>query len=379
MSATDPPLRVLHLTAGSDAGGVSRYLHELARGSVDRGCQVAIAGERGAWHELFADSPAQWLEQPLKGNLLALHRAARALRRQRWDIVHAHSRRAALVGRRIARAQRIPLLFTLHLTGIPLRGLWRWLSDFGDHCHAPSSAARQWLIDSAGVAPARITVIPHGLDESRFPVADAAARLRARAQLQLPADAPVAAYVGRFDVPKNEHWLLDLAEQSRPWLPDLRLLLVGEGPHEAELRRSLAERGLDERVQILSYRAPQPIYAAIDLLLLPSAQEGFSYVCAEAMATGRAVLRTQTAGAAEMIVPGRTGQTTPIEREAFLTTAQQMLADRPRLHAMGAAAATHVRAHLSLCLQLERTVSLYRQLIAAHAPRRRPQPSGSRA
>jgi glycosyltransferase involved in cell wall biosynthesis len=363
-------LRILHLTAGSDAGGVSRYLHESCTRMAAKGHHVRIAGEVGAWHALFGESGIAWIQAPLKGGLVKLHLASRRLlghlREQPVDLIHTHYRKSALIGGWLARRLGVPMLFTLHLTGIPMRGPWRWLSDFGDHTHAPSSAARQWLL-GAGVPDARISVIPHGIDPQRFPLASNDDRLAARLKLGLSAGATVAAFVGRFDEPKNEDWLLDLAAAAGGRLPDLHLLLVGEGPHEGALRRRIEADGLAQRVRLLPYQDPLPVYQAIDALLLPSSQEGFSYVCTEAMCVGRPVLRTRTAGTHEHVIEGVTGASVPVDRQAFLDAATAFLSDRGGLVRMGGAAASHVREHLTIDRQIDATESLYRRLTTHRA------------
>ena len=365
------PISVLHLTAGSEAGGISRYLSNLCRAMHAEGHRVVIAGRRGAWQSLFDDAPWPWIDVPLHRGPLALRRSASRLTeylsRHPVDVVHAHYRRSALVGRRVARRGGLPLLFTLHLTGVPMRGPARWFSDFGDHAHAPSQMARQWLIDEAGVDPKRVTVIPHGVDPQDFPVADGDRRRAARADLGLPADCVVAAFVGRFDEPKNEGWMLDLAAASRQTLPSLRVALMGEGPREPLIRHRIRSDGLADRVMLLPFADPRPLYEACDAVFLPSSQEGFSLVTSEAMCMGRPVLRTRTAGTQEHIVEDVTGRSVPIDRDAFIKAALGLLYDPGALHRMGLAAASHVREHLTFEQQRDRMLALYRRLIRGSA------------
>ncbi len=367
VAAPDRPISVLHLTAGSEAGGISRYLFNLCRAMHDGGHHVVVAGQRGAWQNLFDDAPWTWIDVPLQRGVLALRRSAahlsEVLSRHRVDVVHAHYRKSALVGRSVARRGSLPLLFTLHLTGIPMRGPVRWFSEFGDHAHAPSQMARQWLIDEARVDPQRVTVIPHGVAPQDFPVADADQQRIARTTLGLPLDGVVAAFVGRFDEPKNEGWMLDLAAASRRSLPSLRVVLMGEGPHEQGLRRRIRSEGLCDRVDLLPFGDPLPLYHACDAVLLPSSQEGFSLVNSEAMCAGRPVLRTRTAGMQEHIVEDVTGRSVPIDRDAFIEGSMRFLRDREALCRMGSAAASHVRKHLTFEQQLGETLALYRRLI----------------
>src|SRR5690606_6605106 len=167
---------ILHLTAGSDAGGLSRYIFDLSSAMRAAGHYVTVAGQRGAWHWLFEDAPFPWIDLPLKGGPVALWAAARQLRE--WmrdhpvDVIHTHYRRPTLVARRLGR----PVLYTLHLSHLSLafpRGL---LSDFGDHTHVASEEALEWLTRAAAVPAERATLIPHCIAPSRFRVADSAAR-----------------------------------------------------------------------------------------------------------------------------------------------------------------------------------------------------------
>jgi glycosyltransferase involved in cell wall biosynthesis len=335
-------MRILHLTAGSDAGGVSRYIFDLCTAMQAAGHEVAVAGERGLWHKRFADAPWPWIEAPLKAGPLGLLRAIKILRRylaeHPVDILHAHFRKAAIVGRRLQKQGLPALLYTLHGSHIPLNGFWGWMSDFGDHVHVPSSEARQWLIDEAKVQPNRITLIPHGIHVDRFPVPDESARRAARTGLGLTEEDLVAVYLGRLEYQKNEEWMIDLA-------------------------REIEQRGLGRRIQMLGHREPLPVLQAADALLLPSLREGFSYACAEAMCAGVPVLRTRTSGTKELIVEGVTGRSVEIERTAFVRESMKFMSDRDELRRMGVSAAGHIRANFTFERQLAQTLELYQRLI----------------
>jgi glycosyltransferase involved in cell wall biosynthesis len=366
---TDRPLRILHLTAGSEAGGLSRYLYDLCRAMHFLGHKVAIAGEPGAWHEMFEAAPWPWIKAPLKGGPLSLYRATRTLRQyladHPMDILHTHYRKATLVARRLQKPIGVPLLYTLHSSHLSLSGTWRWLSDFGDHTHVAATDARRWLIEQAHVPAGQITVIPHGIDASRFPRVNPATRRAARAGLGLHANDRVALYVGRLDNLKNEEWMLDVAGRSRSAIPNLRVLMAGDGPHDIDLRRRIERENLGNRVQLLGHRDPLPLYYAADALLLPSQREGFSLVCAEAMCAGIPVLRTRTSGTADLIIEGTTGCSTEINKTAFVNAAIQFLQNPPGLAKMGIAAAEHIRRNFTFQRQLDDTIGMYRRLVDA--------------
>jgi glycosyltransferase involved in cell wall biosynthesis len=366
---TERPLRILHLTAGSDAGGLSRYIYDLSTAMLARGegHTIAVAGERGAWHWLFEKAPFPWIDVPLKGGPLALRRAARTL--NAWlkdnpvDVIHTHYRRPTLVARKLQidrRPRRPPILYTVHLSDLKLTWPWSMFSDFGDHTHVASAEARRWVIEDARVPAERVTLVPHGIDVSKFPLADEATRRAARESLKLPQDVRIAAFVGRFDDPKNEDWLVHIAAA----MPNLHVIYAGEGPREPSLRAQAERLCLGDRFHLLGHRDPLPVYQATDALLLPSLREGFSLVCAEAMSVGTPVLRTRTAGTEELIIENVTGRSVEvIEYTRFRDAAIEFLSqDTSTLRGMGHAAAEHVRKNFTFDRQLEQTLALYRKV-----------------
>ena len=380
------PLRILHVVLASEPGGLSRYVVELTRAMRAQGHDVTVAGDRGEAHGMFERERISWIDIPLKGGPLAFLKSAsllkRHLRDHPVDVIHTHYRRATLLARRVkrhARAQpadpthaRAPILYTLHLSHINISGPRRWLTDFGDHTHIASEDARAWTTNDARVPPQNVTLIPHGIDVARFPLADDETKRDAKRSLGLDPDALVASFVGRFDYPKNEHWLLDLACATRGQMPNLHLLLVGGGPNEPALRDRVDGENLHDRVHLFGHRDDTlSVYHASDLLLLPSAREGFSYVCAEAMCAGVPVLRTRTSGVTETVVEDVTGRSVPIDHDAFIDASVRMLSDPGALKRMGQAAARHVREKLTFDRQLAQTVELYRRLAKLDRPRDR--------
>jgi glycosyltransferase involved in cell wall biosynthesis len=375
--SSNRPLRILHVTQHSEPGGLSRYIHDLALAMHRAGHDVRVAGNRGGWHWLFERAPFPYLELPLDHGPVGLWRAARALREHLRDhpvdVIHSHYRRTTAVARRLQSrggpAAPPPLLYTIHLTDIPLTWRTRLWGDWGDHVHVASGESRRWAVEAAGIDPRRISLVPHGIQVDRWPVADDAARQAARARFGVGREDRVAVYVGRLDVPKNVDWLLDVADRSRDAVPHLKLLVAGAGPSEGDFLRGRRDRGLESRVvPVGELEDPLPVYQAADAMLLPSQREGFSLATAEAMSVGVPVCRTRTAGAAELIVEGVTGRSAPIDREAYVRAAVDFLRDGDALARMSRRAPEHVRQHFTFDRQLRDTLALYRRLAGLEQP-----------
>jgi D-inositol-3-phosphate glycosyltransferase len=221
-----------------------------------------------------------------------------------------------------------------------------------DRLVVPTPAEARQLVELYGASPAKVSIVPHGVDRGRVFPGDRAA---ARAALGV-AHRHVLAFVGRLQPLKApDVAVLTLAElcRRRPDL-DVELLVVGgasgNGDGEpARLRRLAAANGIADRVRLL---APRPhdrlatIYRAADLVLMPSWSESFGLVALEAQACGTPVVAAGVGGLLHAVGDGTTGILLASHQpEAWAGTVAQLLSSPRRLAAMGAAAARFAGAH----------------------------------
>jgi glycosyltransferase involved in cell wall biosynthesis len=185
-------------------------------------------------------------------------------------------------------------------------------------------------VEAAGVRPRRLR---HGVDLDQFPYRPA------------PDNDPLSLLaVGRLVEKKGFDVLIEaMSLLDRP----CRLRLVGTGPLEASLRTAIADRGLEDRVELLgrrTHRQLPELYAAADAVVVPSVvdssgdRDGLPNVVLEAMASGRAVVASDVASIPSAVVDGSTGLLVPPRDPKMLAQALATLVDSPRLrHAMGRA------------------------------------------
>jgi starch synthase (maltosyl-transferring) len=179
----------------------------------------------------------------------------------------------------------------------------------------------------AGLDPARLTVIPNGIDPAPF---DAAIPLR-RGAIGVPDNVHLALYIGRLDVQKGLPDLLEAAERVIAQRPDWHLALAGDGPQRDWVRAQLADRpGLRVNVHWLGQRDDIPsLLKSADVLVLASRWEGMPNVVLEAMAARRPVIGTAVEGTEDLVVPGQTGWLVPRGDVAALCLALLEAADSP--------------------------------------------------
>jgi glycosyltransferase involved in cell wall biosynthesis len=149
--------------------------------------------------------------------------------------------------------------------------------------------------------------------------------------------------------------------------PRLRLLIAGDatGPYADGVRRRLADLGLAKRVLLPGSIVDVPgLLAAVDVFVLPSLSEGMSNALLEAMAAGRPIVATEAGGNAECLDGGNAGLLVPPGDADALGRALERLVDAPdRGRELGRRALARARDEYSLAKMLDRTETLYAELL----------------
>lgn len=168
---------------------------------------------------------------------------------------------------------------------------------------------RRYLIDEYGIPAERVSLVYQGTDVQTF-APDAARAAEARRRYPIPEGAfPVLGSVGSFEERKGQVGLLEAVASLRERLPNIHLILVGDGPDEELLRAKTSELGLEEHVTFFPFtREPVYVFEVIDILVLASLyKEGLPNVLLEALAMGRPVVSSRLAGTPEAVHDGETG------------------------------------------------------------------------
>ena len=203
----------------------------------------------------------------------------------------------------------------------PVLGLLRRFHNLTRRTFVPTQASRRELT-RAGFQ--HISVVGRGVDTERFTPAARSAALRA--SWQAGEDTPVFLAVGRIAAEKNVELALRAFEAARRERPDLRMVVVGDGPARARLTTAYpaarfvgAQRGADLAAH----------YASADAFLFPSLSDTFGNVVMEALASGLPVVAFDCAAAAEHVVDGLSGRVAVPGDEAGFIAAASALARSP--------------------------------------------------
>jgi starch synthase (maltosyl-transferring) len=363
----DRPVAVALVITDLDVGGAERALTALATrlepARWRRG--VFCLGGPGRLAEVLrqADVPCECLGVSRRNPLQAIVRLAGHLRRFRPELVQSflfHANLAArlaapwagqawvLGGLRVAERQKRWHLVLDRLTA-------RWAT--GSVCVSPG--VLRFSRDVAGLDPARLTIIPNGIDPAPFDRAEPVPR----AAIGVSDDAHLALCVGRLNPQKGLPDLLDAAERVIAWRPAWHLVLAGDGPDRDWLLRQLAERPvLHDRVRWLGPRDDIPgLLKSADVLVHAALWEGMPNAVLEAMAAKRPVVGTAVEGTEDLVIPGQTGWLVPPRDVAALSQALIEAVDAPeRCRRYGEAGRLRVEQEFAL----EATVRAYERLWA---------------
>lgn len=153
------------------------------------------------------------------------------------------------------------------------------------------------------VASSSFHVLKNGVDAENMAF-DSNRRSLIRAELDIDEGAPVFGHVGRLTEVKNHKFLLDVFEIVHHAVPSSKLLLVGKGELENELRKIVEVKGLSDSVLFVGLREDvSSLLSAMDVFLFPSFSEGLSCAVIEAQTSGLPVLLSTGVPESAAILP----------------------------------------------------------------------------
>ncbi len=240
------------------------------------------------------------------------------VRRNGIQIVHAHDYKTDLLAVLLSRAEGTKAMATAHgWTGHSPRERYLYypadkrLLRRCDRVVAVSEEIRSKLIRH-GSRPERVVTVLNGIDHRRFK-RNAAARDAARASLGLNEREMAIGAVGRLEPQKRFDLLIRAFAEARRALPNVRLLIAGDGSLRDELSTLIRSLGLDGICRLLGH-TPDVIglHHALDLLAQSSDYEGTPNAVLEAMALETPVVATDAGGTAQLLTDGVHGRIVPI-------------------------------------------------------------------
>jgi glycosyltransferase involved in cell wall biosynthesis len=361
-----------------EPGGTERQMSELVRRLDAERFKIHVAcfHRRGAWLPRVLECAASLVEFPIDGfarpaTIRQMLRFARWCQRERIAVVQTCDLYANIFGLPAAALARVPVRIGSRRELTPDKSagqirLQRLAYRAATKVVANSRAARQ-VLETEGLAPGSIAVIPNGVDPAFFALPERTGPVR------------TIITVANLRPEKSHETLLTAAAALVDAHPALRFQIVGDGPRREALERLSATLGLGGRVDFLGHREDVPaLLAAADAFVLPSRSEAFPNSAIEAMAAGLPVVACAVGGLLALIQDGSTGLLVPPADPDALGAALRSLVEHPaRARALGAAARRCVRQRYSFDRMVASFEDLYCSGLRGHLPARTHEPEAA--
>jgi glycosyltransferase involved in cell wall biosynthesis len=373
-------MKVLALTASSELTGPCRSLFQLVDHSKQWGVEFVLGIFLLARHRtsLAIDEAkrrehcVEVLSQRRRYDPALLRQVSNIIRRHDISILQSHGYKAALIA----------WLFH-HITGIPwialaegytsenrrmaiYNRLDRWLLRGADRVVAVSHATAQ-LLQEYGIPAERVTVIANAIDARDYDLD--ANRDTLRRVWHIHTDDVLVGVIGRLSPEKGHSVFIQSFKRVLKHVPRAHAVLVGEGPEEGTLRRIVQREGMEERIHFVGYHcAMSPVFAALDLVVVPSLSEGIPLALLEALLHRKPIVATRAGGIPEVLTGElarwlvRAG-----DAEALAAAQVEALHNHSLRMELGEAGARHVSQQFSSARRAEHMLEIYQEVIRPYS------------
>ncbi len=369
-------IRVLQMIDKPFLGGGQAVLLSLAKGLDKTRFEVEVAAQGGGPLEDAArEAGLPFRPLPFGRRMTPglVRRIARALKPNPPDILHTHGGIAGLYGRLAARRAGIKAvvhtihgIHYLHYRNSAARCAFVLLERICSRRTDAVVLVSQADLDEAGqrrLAPAaKLKLVRNGIDLAEL-ASPAFAERAAAARLRLSLEPPIIGTVSRLHRQKGVVHLMRAVPAILEAHPEGRIIVVGGGELEPELRAEVGRLRLDRRFALLGSRSDaRELMSLFDVFVLPSLWEGLPLVLIEAAASGKPIVATDIGGSREIISHGETGLLVPPADPAALAAAVNRLLGDPALAARLAAAA---KSSIPPRFTLERMIAEYSEIYSS--------------
>jgi len=297
--------KIIHIIGRLNFGGAEKLLLDLSR-KIDKdnfSVSVIVLQDENPLAEAFADAGVQvkFFNKRHKLDLSIIKRVTDYLLQEKPDIVHTHLFAGDFWGGQAALKAKVPVIISTKHDVLNEGG---WRNFLGQRMRrqfnkiiAISKATQKHLIDVEKIPYQKVQVIYNGVDVNKFYVENAKPFNR---------DYLAIGTVGRMSKEKGQKYLIRACRflRNRDW----RLLLVGDGPLQKDLKAQAHFLGVDSQIKFTGFvNDVRPFYEEFDVFVLPSISEGLSLSILEAALAGKFIIATDVGGIPEIVTDDQTG------------------------------------------------------------------------
>jgi glycosyltransferase involved in cell wall biosynthesis len=362
-------LKVIHVITDTKIGGAGWWLLNFLRNYDRQQLELKVVVPKDSMlKEEIESLGVHVIELPGIGDksldLASIQSFYAVFKREKPSIVHTHASLSARVAARGAGVASI--VHTKHCLDRPKTGWKKTVAaainnGLSSSMTAVSEAVAQNLLDN-GAPRHKVKLIYGGVDELKQLQETEIQRLRS--SYGIAGEDILFGMVARLAAVKGHRYLIEAAELVAKERGDIKFILAGAGPLEEELKKLVADKGLEEKVIFTGFiKDVASIYNIIDVNMITSNSEALCLALIEGMSLGRPMIGTDVGGVPELIKPGKTGLLVPLGQPKALAEAILALAqDKELREAMGRQARQLMLEKFSASKMAEEIGRLYEEL-----------------
>ncbi|MBI4358881.1 MAG: glycosyltransferase family 4 protein [Candidatus Omnitrophica bacterium] len=368
-------IRILHLTTHLNIGGITSYIKLLTKEMRKLSYQLYVGSSGGTQEKMLEEEGIRCLKFNIRTKselspklYLAIPQLIQLVKQEKIDLIHAHTRVTQVLAWWVQRFSKIPFVSTCH--GFYKRRLGRRiLPAWGNHVIAISKPVEESLLKDFHVRRTAVSTIFNAID-----IIDLIKRYReknpeaVRQELNLPKSSRVIGIVARVVEDKgHEYFLRAAAKLVLDSFPNVKILIVGEGPYLKNTKELVRRLRLEKSVCFLG-NINDITYAlsVIDIFVLPAIwREGFGLSIIEAMAVSKPVIVTNIWALNELVHDRENGLLVePKDVDDLANAIRELLSDQDLYSKVSRNGSEMVRQEFSITQMANRVDRLYRQILS---------------
>jgi glycosyltransferase involved in cell wall biosynthesis len=305
-------------------------------------------------------------EIPMLGeaDLFSAWRISRIIRSGRFDIVHMHAAHAHTLGALACALNSGPKCVVSRRVVFPIKvgplGIAKIKYRLRINAYIAVCEAAKGTLVAAGVDPGIVSVVHSGVVPPGV-----VAGTDIRREFGIGPEEKLIGTVGELVEAKGQCHLIEAVPQILKKYPTAKLMIVGSGELETELKKLASRLGVSDSIIFTGFRKGiGNCLEAFDLFVLPSVMEGLNNSIIEAMMVGKPVVATDTGGVSEIVTHGETGLLVPPGNPASLAEATLELLESPeRASTLASAGREYAMENLTAQQMVDKTIAVYESMM----------------
>lgn len=292
-------MKILHLTTHLNIGGISKYILMTGSRFARMGHAVTVVSAGGNMKEEYLKKGIRVYDLPIRTKcevhpklILALPEIIRFVKKEKFDLIHAHTRVTQVLGAVVSKMTGVPMVSTFH--GFFKRRLGRKLFKcWGSRVIAVSPLVADDLTATHQIPRSRVRVVENAVDiEDLEEKLEAQDREALRRYYGIWPETKVVGCIARLVEDKGQAYLVQAIARLKKDYPNVFLILVGDGRERKKLEKLIKKEGLLSNV-LLTPGEPDisKLLTVMDVVTLPAThREGFGLALVEAMIAKKVIV-----------------------------------------------------------------------------------------